>query len=249
MTGTTRVAVVGAAGRIGAVACAAVEAADDLELTARIGSADPLSLAEGADVVVELTRPDVVLDHVSWCVDRGLPVVVGTSGFTPERLDQVRDWLGDPPRSAVLVVPNFSVGAVLATRMAGQAARWFESVEVLETHHPDKVDAPSGTARRTAEVVAAARADAGLAPPPDATRDDPDGARGARVAGIPVHAVRLRGAGASQQVVLGSAGETLAIRHDVHDPQAYVPGLLAAVRAVADRPGLTVGLDAVLGLD
>lgn len=244
----TRVAVLGASGRMGTAACAAVDVADDLELVARVGSADPLSLAEGADVVVDLTRPDVVMDHVAWCVDAGVHVVVGTSGVTAGRLEQVRGWLGAAPVVGVLVVPNFSVGAVLAMRLAAQAAPYFESAEIVEMHHPDKVDAPSGTARRTAELVAAARAGAGLAAVPDATQDDPDGARGARVDGIPVHAVRLRGLTASQEVVLGGPGETLTVRHDSHDRQAYMPGLLAAVRAVGDRPGLTIGLDAVLGL-
>ena len=246
----TRVAVLGAAGRMGSAVCAAVDAADDLELVARVDLGDDIgALAEaGAEVAVDFTRPDVVLDNVAWCVEHGVHVVAGTSGFSAERLDQVRGWLGARPDVGVLVVPNFSIGAVLSMRFAQQAAPFFESVEVVEMHHPDKVDAPSGTARSTAELIARARVEAGLGPVPDATSDDPDGARGARVDGIPVHAVRLRGLTASQEVVLGGAGETLTVRHDSHDRVSFMPGVLAAVRAVGDRPGLTVGLDAVLGL-
>jgi 4-hydroxy-tetrahydrodipicolinate reductase len=246
----TRVAVLGARGRMGTAACAALEAAAGLEVVARVDLGDDITGlgAAGAEVAVDFTRPDAVLDNVAWCVQHGVHAVVGTSGFTDERLAVVRDLLADRPEVGVLVVPNFSIGAVLAMRFAQQAAPYFESVEVVEMHHPDKVDAPSGTARRTAELIAAARAEAGLGPVPDATSDDPDGARGARVDGIAVHAVRLRGLTASQEVVLGGAGETLTVRHDSHDRASFMPGVLAAVRAVSGRPGLTVGLDAVLGL-
>jgi 4-hydroxy-tetrahydrodipicolinate reductase len=246
----TRVAVLGARGRMGTAACAALEAAAGLEVVARVDLGDDITGlgAAGAEVAVDFTRPDAVLDNVAWCVQHGVHAVVGTSGFTDERLAVVRDLLADRPEVGVLVVPNFSIGAVLAMRFAQQAAPYFESVEVVEMHHPDKVDAPSGTARRTAELIAAARAEAGLGPVPDATSDDPDGARGARVDGIAVHAVRLRGLTASQEVVLGGAGETLTVRHDSHDRASFMPGVLAAVRAVPGRPGLTVGLDAVLGL-
>jgi 4-hydroxy-tetrahydrodipicolinate reductase len=246
----TRVAVLGARGRMGTAACAALEAAAGLEVVARVDLGDDIAGlgAAGTEVAVDFTRPDAVLDNVAWCVQHGVHAVVGTSGFTDERLAVVRDLLADRPEVGVLVVPNFSIGAVLAMRFAQQAAPYFESVEVVEMHHPDKVDAPSGTARRTAELIAAARADAGLGPVPDATSDDPAGARGARVDGIAVHAVRLRGLTASQEVVLGGAGETLTVRHDSHDRASFMPGVLAAVRAVSGRPGLTVGLDAVLGL-
>lgn len=248
---TTRVAVLGARGRMGTAACTAVEGADGLELVARVDVGDDIAaLAEaGAEVAVDFTRPDAVLDNLGWCVRNGIHAVVGTSGITGERLAQVRRLLDDVPGVGVLVVPNFSIGAVLAMRFAQQAAPYFESVEVVEMHHPDKVDAPSGTARRTAELVAQARAEAGLGPVPDATIDDPEGARGARIQGVAVHALRLRGLTAGQEVVLGGPGETLTIRHDSHDRASFMPGVLSAVRAVADRPGLTVGLDAVLGLD
>jgi 4-hydroxy-tetrahydrodipicolinate reductase len=246
----TRVAVVGAAGRMGTAACAAVEAADDLELVARIGSGDPVQrmVESGAEVAVDLTRPDAVMDTVRFCVDNGLHVVVGTSGIDAERLDEISEWLGDRPSTGVLVVPNFAVGAVLMMRFAELAAPHFESVEIVELHHPDKADAPSGTARRTAEVVAAARRSAARGPGPDATTSEVAGARGADVDGVRVHAVRARGLTASQEVLLGGPGETLTIRHDSHDRASFMPGLLLAVRGVADRPGLTIGLDGLLGL-
>jgi 4-hydroxy-tetrahydrodipicolinate reductase len=230
--------------------CRALEGAEGFDLVAQVDLGDDIDvlLAADAQVAVDFTHPDAVLDNVAWCVQHGVHVVAGTSGFTDERLARVRELVGDRPEVGVLVVPNFSIAAVLSMRFAQQAAPYFESVEVVELHHPDKVDAPSGTARRTAELIARARADAGLGPVPDATTDDPGGARGARVDGIPVHAVRLRGLTASQEVVLGGPGETLTLRHDSHDRLSFMPGVLAAVRAVADRPGVTVGLDVVLGL-
>ena len=246
-----RVAVLGALGRMGTAACTALNGADGLELVARVDLGDDIAAlaGTGAEVAVDFTRPDAVLDNVEWCVRNGIHVVVGTSGLTDDRLTRVRTLLDDHPGVSVLVVPNFSIGAVLAMRFARQAAPFFESVEVVEMHHPDKVDAPSGTARRTAALVAQARAEAGLGPVPDATTDDPEGARGAHIEGVAVHALRVRGLTASQEVVLGGPGETLTIRHDSHDRESFMPGVLSAVRAVADRPGLTVGLDTVLGLD
>lgn len=244
----TQVAVVGAYGRMGEAISAAVDAADDLALLARIGSGDNLDALAEADVAVDVTRPDQVLATLRRAVGLGTHVVVGTSGMAGARLDEVRDLLADNPSVGVLVAPNFSVGAVLAMRFAAQAATYFESVEVVEMHHPDKVDAPSGTARRTAQLIAAAREQAGLGPVPDATGDDGAAARGFDVDGIAVHALRVRGLTASQEVLLGGVGETLSIRHDSHDRASFMPGVLAAVRAVPSMPGLTVGLDAVLGL-
>jgi len=243
----SRVAVIGALGRMGTAAAGAVEAADDLELVARVDADDDLAaLTEaGAEVAVDFTHPGVVMDTVRWCIEHGVHVVVGTSGFTQQRLDQVSTWL-DGTQVGVLVVPNFSVGAVLMMRFAAEAARFFESVEIVELHHPDKADAPSGTATRTAQLVAAARSSAGCDPIPDATVTDPEGARGARVDGIPVHSVRARGLVAHQEVVLGAVGETLTIRHDSLDRSSFMPGVLTAVRAVSGRPGLTVGLEHVL---
>ncbi len=247
---TTRVGVLGSAGRMGSAACAAVEAADDLDLVARLGATDPLTALTdtGAEVAVDLTRPDAVMANLQFCVEHGIHAVVGTSGFDDERLATLRGWLADAPGVGVLVAPNFAVGAVLMMRFAEQAARFFESVEIVELHHPDKADAPSGTARRTAEVVAAARRDAGLGPMPDATATTLAGARGAQVEGVPVHSVRARGLVAHQEVILGTTGETLTIRHDSYDRQSFMPGVLLGIREVGSRPGLTVGLDALLGV-
>jgi 4-hydroxy-tetrahydrodipicolinate reductase len=247
----TRVAVLGAKGRMGSTSVQAIDDTDDLEVVAQVDIGDDLAAITSADaeVALDFTQPDVALDHVRWCVENGVHVVVGTSGFDDARITEVRDLLGEQPSVGVLIVPNFSVGAVLMMRFAATAAPFFESVEVVEMHHPDKVDAPSGTATSTAEAIAAARREAGSAPLPDATSTDPEGARGARVAGVPVHAIRARGFVASQEVVMGGVGETFTMRHDSHDRVSFMPGVLAALRAVADRPGLTVGLDAVLGLD
>jgi 4-hydroxy-tetrahydrodipicolinate reductase len=235
---------------MGSAACAAVEAADDLELVARLGSGDMLTdlRAAKAEVAVDLTRPDAVMANLQFCIENGIHAVVGTSGFDDERLATLGGWLADAPGVGVLVAPNFAVGAVLMMRFAEQASRFFESVEIVELHHPDKADAPSGTARRTAEVVAAARRDAGLGPMPDATATALDGARGARVEGVPVHSVRARGLVAHQEVILGTTGETLTIRHDSYDRESFMPGVLLGIREVGSRPGLTVGLDALLGV-
>lgn len=236
---------------MGATSVRAVRATDDLEVVAEVDVEDSLDLLTDAhaEVALVFTTPDVALEHVRWCVERGVHVVVGTSGFDEGKVAQVEELLADRPGVGVLVVPNFSIGAVLMMRFAAVAAPFFESVEVIEMHHPDKVDAPSGTAVRTAEVIALARADAGSEPVPDATTHDPDGARGATVAGIPVHAVRARGFVASQEVILGDEGETLSLRHDSSTRESFMPGVLAALRGVGGRPGVTVGLDAVLGLE
>jgi 4-hydroxy-tetrahydrodipicolinate reductase len=244
----TAVAVIGAAGRMGSQTCQAVEAAGDLELVGRFGSGDELDDLAGAAVAVEFSVPDATLANVLHCIERGVHVVVGTTGWDDERLARVRSALVAAPRVGVLIAPNFAIGAVLTMRFAEQAARFYESVEVVELHHPDKVDAPSGTAARTADLIGAAREEAGLGEVPDATTHDPDGARGARVHGIPVHSVRLRGLVAHQEVLLGNAGEMLTIRHDSFDRVSFMPGVLAAVRAVTHHPGVTVGLEHYLGL-
>jgi 4-hydroxy-tetrahydrodipicolinate reductase len=245
-----KVGVLGAGGRMGTAACAAVESADGLELAARRGSANPLPLLTDAEVevAVDLTRPGAVMDNLRFCVENGIHAVVGTSGFDDERLAAVRRWLDDAPGVGVLVAPNFAVGAVLMMRFAEQAARFFDSVEIVELHHPDKADAPSGTARRTAELVAAARRAAGLDAMPDATSSGLEGARGASVDGVRVHSVRARGLVAHQEVLLGTAGETLTIRHDSYDRESFMPGVLLGIRQIGSRPGLTVGLDALLGV-
>ncbi len=247
---TTRVAVIGARGRMGAEVCRAVEAAEDLSLVAQVDLGDSLDAlaSAGAQVAVDFTTPDVVMDNLQWCVTHGMNAVVGTTGFDDDRLEQVRGWLGQGPAVGVLVAANFGIGAVLMMDFAVRAARFFDSVEIVELHHPGKVDAPSGTARRTAELVAAARAEAGLDPAPDATTTALDGARGASVAGVPVHSVRLTGLVAHQEVLLGTAGETLTLRHDSFDRASFMPGVLLGVRSVLDRPGLTVGLESLLDL-
>ena len=244
-----RVAVFGARGRMGAEVCRAVEAADDLELVAAVDAGDPRDEVEArAQVVVDFTTPQVVIENIAWCLERGIHVVVGTSGFTPERLDRVRELVALANPTGVLIASNFSIGAVLMMKFAQLAAPFFESAEIVELHHPNKLDAPSGTARTTAEQIAAARQAAGLGAVPDATVDDPDGARGAVVDGIHVHGVRLRGLVAHQEVLFGATGETLTIRHDSFDRVSFMPGVLTAVRAVGDRPGLTLGIDGLLGL-
>ncbi|WP_340538582.1 4-hydroxy-tetrahydrodipicolinate reductase [Nocardioides sp. GXZ039] len=245
-----RVGVLGARGKVGAEVCRAVEEAAGLELVAAIDQGDdPQELVtSGAQVVVDFTHPDVVMDNLELCIEHGIDAVVGTTGFDDERLARLRELLGDPPRSGVLIAPNFSIGAILMMRFAAAAAPHFDSVEVVELHHPDKADAPSGTARRTAELIAAARRDAGVDPAPDATSTALDGARGADVDGVPVHALRVRGLVAHQEVILGGTGETLTLRHDSLHRSSFTPGVLAAVRAIGSRPGLTVGLEELIDL-
>jgi 4-hydroxy-tetrahydrodipicolinate reductase len=246
----TRVGVLGARGKLGSAIVAGLEASDQVDVVARIGSTDPLQglLDAGARVAVDVTTPEAVMGNLEFCLQHGIHVVVGTTGFDDDRLETLRGWLADAPGVGVLIAPNFSIGALLMMRFAAQAAPFFESVEIVELHHPTKADAPSGTARRTAELVAAARRDAGLGPVPDATSTQLDGARGAVVDGIHVHGLRIRGLVAHQEVVLGGVGETLTIRHDSLDRAGFVPGVLAGVRAVADHPGLTVGLEHYLAL-
>lgn len=245
-----RVGVLGARGRMGAEVCRAVDAAPDLELVATVDEADPLAqLSQAqAQVVVDFTTPDAVMDNLRWCVEHGIHPVVGTSGFTEPRLAEVRSWLDAKPELGAVIVPNFAIGAVLMMEFAAQAARFFDSVEIIEQHHPDKVDAPSGTALNTAHVVARARETARLAPIPDATTHERPGARGTDVEGVRVHAVRARGLTAHQEVLFGTAGETLTIRHDSYDRASFMPGVLLAVRSAPRRPGLTVGLAPLLDL-
>jgi len=243
-----RVGVLGARGRMGMEVCKAVDSAADLELVAAVDQGDDLATVAqaGAGVVVDFTTPDAVMDNLRWCVENGVHAVVGTTGFTEQRLDQVREWLAGRPGVGVVIAPNFGIGAVLMMQFAARAARHFESVEIIEQHHPRKLDAPSGTATHTARLIAAARADAGLGPVPDATRDEVAGARGADIDGVRVHAVRATGLVAHQEVLFGTTGETLTIRHDSYDRVSFMPGVLLAVREVGRRPGLTVGLDALL---
>lgn len=243
----TRVAVLGANGRMGSEVVRAVAAADGLELAGCFDVDDTIDLS-GVDVAVDFTSPDAVMGNLRTCIDAGVHVVVGTTGFDEARLAELRGWLADAPSVGVLVAPNFGIGAVLMMQFAAQAARFFDSVEIVELHHPGKADAPSGTARRTAQLVAAARRAAGSAPMPDATSTALEGARGADVDGVRVHAVRLAGLVAHQEVLLGGSGESLTVRHDSYDRASFMPGVLLGVREVAARPGLTVGLETLLEL-
>lgn len=243
------VAVFGANGRMGAEVCRAVSRADGLDLLAGIDFGDPKEDAAQAGVVVDFTHPDAVMDNLKWCIERGIHVVVGTTGFTEERLTQVRNWLADHPNVGVIIAANFSIGAILMMDMARRAAPFFESIEIIELHHPTKADAPSGTATTTAEKIAAARAAANCAPMPDATEHEVAGARGANLDGVRVHSVRLRGLVAHQEVLFGAEGETLRVRHDSFDRASFMPGVIAAVRAIPGHPGLTLGIEDILGLD
>jgi 4-hydroxy-tetrahydrodipicolinate reductase len=243
-----RVGVLGAKGKVGATIVEGVEAAEDLTFTVGVDAGDALSLFTDTDtkVVVDFTHPSVVMDNLKFLIENGIHAVVGTTGFTDERIAQVQEWLSAKPDAAVLIAPNFAIGAVLSMQFAKQAARFFESVEVIELHHPHKADAPSGTAARTARLIAEARK--GLPLSPDATSTGIDGARGADVDGVRVHSVRLAGLVAHQEVLFGTQGETLTIRHDSIDRTSFVPGVLLAVRHVAERPGLTVGIEPLLDL-
>jgi 4-hydroxy-tetrahydrodipicolinate reductase len=223
----------GRGGKVGTVLAPALEAAGH-----------ELAELEQAEAMVDFTAPEAAPENVRRALQAGVPCVVGTTGWDAESLGEFAGERG----LALFYAPNFAVGAVLMMRFAAQAAPWFESVEIVELHHPDKADAPSGTARRTAELVAAARREAGLGPVPDATTSDPDGARGADVDGVHVHAVRARGLVAGQEVLLGGPGETLTLRHDSTDRSSFMPGVLLAVRQVASRPGLTVGLEPLMGI-
>lgn len=237
------VGVVGAAGRMGATVVEAVQQAPDCVLACAIDLGDDRHHLDQATVMVDFTTPDAVMETLQYCISRGIHCVVGTTGFDAQRLAQVETWCRQAPGVGVLIAPNFGIGAVLMMRFAEQAAPYFESVEIIELHHPDKADAPSGTARHTAERIARARAGQVS---PDATRHELPGARGADVSGVRVHAVRARGLVAHQEVILGGSGEVFTIRHDSMDRTSFMPGVLLGVRRVADHPGLTVGLDAYL---
>ena len=244
-----KVGVLGAKGRMGSTVCSTVESAADLELVAGVDVGDAREELTAADVVVDFTHPAAVMDNLRWCVEHGLAAVVGTSGFDDTKLAEVGGWLAGRPDGRALVVPNFSVGAVLMMRFAALAAPFFESAEVIELHHAGKADAPSGTAGRTATMISGARAAAGAGPMPDATVTAMEGARGAQVDGVHVHSVRLAGLVAHQEVLLGGHGEVLTLRHDSLDRASFMPGVLLAIRGMATLPpGLTVGLEGLLGL-
>ena len=247
---SVKVAVFGAAGRMGRQVCDAVQAAEGMEVVARIdaGDAPELAVEAGAQAAVVFTTPDAAVDAIEFCVAHGIHAVVGTSGFTPDKLARIEKSLANAPAVGVLVAPNFSLGAVLMMKFAAQASAFFESVEIVELHHPNKLDAPSGTALRTAQLIAEARKAAGVAPSPDATTEDADHHRGGKVDDVTIHSVRLRGLVAHQEVLLGGVGETLTIRHDSLDRESFMPGVVLGVREVAQHPGLTVGLEHYLSL-
>ncbi|WKD59100.1 4-hydroxy-tetrahydrodipicolinate reductase [Corynebacterium caspium] len=246
-----KVGVLGAKGRVGSTMVAGVEAAPDLELVAAIDHGDDLQelVSAGAEVVIDFTVPKAVMGNLKFCIDNGIHAVVGTTGFDEERLAQVRTWCAAAKQPvSVLIAPNFAVSAVLTMYFSKIAAKYFESAEVIELHHPNKLDAPSGTAMHTAAVIAQARKEAGLGEVPDATDQSLAGARGAVIDGVHVHAVRMSGMNAHEEVIFGTQGQTLIIKQDSYDRTSFVPGVLLGVREVAKYPGLTVGLDKFLGL-
>ncbi|AZA09076.1 4-hydroxy-tetrahydrodipicolinate reductase [Corynebacterium pseudopelargi] len=244
-----KVGVLGAQGRVGQAVVQGVEAAEDLELSAALDREDDLQalVDSGTEVIVDFTTPGSVMDNLEFCIRNGIHCVVGTTGFDSERLDQVRQWC-EGGKANVLIAPNFAISAVLTMSFARQAARFFESAEVVEYHHPNKLDAPSGTAIHTAEGIAQARRQAGMGAQPDATEQSLEGARGANVDGVAVHAVRMSGMVAHEEVIFGTQGQSLTIRQDSYDRTSFVPGVLIGVRKVAQHDGLTVGLDHYLDI-
>jgi 4-hydroxy-tetrahydrodipicolinate reductase len=239
-----KVAVLGARGRMGSEVVKAVNEAKDLELVAQLDLGDSLDslVTSGAQVAVDFTTPDSVMANLEFLISKNIHAVIGTTGFDDARIAKIKSLLASS-KSGVLIAPNFAIGAVLMMEFATKAAKYFESAEIIELHHPNKVDAPSGTAARTAELMSKARKEANLAPMPDATSTALDGARGAMVGDIPVHSVRLRGLVAHQEVLLGGIGETLSIRHDSIDRIGFMPGVLLGVREIVSHPGLTFGLE------
>lgn len=247
---TIKVGVLGAHGRVGTAVVAGVRAADDLELVAEIDKDDSLEklLDAGVEVIVDFTTPDSVMSNLEFCIKHGIHCVVGTTGFDDDRYDQVRSWCAASQGTGVLIAPNFAISAVLTMSFARQAAKFFESAEVVEYHHPNKLDAPSGTAVKTAQGIAEARKAAGMQPCPDATVQELDGARGTDIDGVRVHAVRMTGMVAHEEVIFGTVDQSLTIRQDSYGRDSFVPGVLLGVRNVMDHPGLTIGLDKFLGL-
>lgn len=245
-----KVGVLGAKGRVGQAIVEGVNGADDLDLVAAVDRGDDLQMLvdNGAEVIVDFTQPGVVMDNLEFCIGHGIHCVVGTTGFDDERLAKVEEWTKQDGAGHVLIAPNFAISAVLTMVLSKQAAKFFETAEVVEYHHPTKLDAPSGTAIHTAQGIAAARKDAGLGEMPDATEQSLDGARGADVDGVPVHAVRTRGMVAHEEVIFGAQGQSLTIRQDSYDRSSFTPGVLVGVREIAEHPGLVVGLENYLGL-
>ena len=246
-----KVAVLGAKGRMGSEACKAISGTTDLELVASIDLGDSLDLlvSSQAQVVVDFTHPDAVMKNLEFALTHGIHVVVGTTGFDEKKLQDIKGWLSAKPGTGALIAPNFGLGAVLMMQFAAKASKYFESVEIVELHHPNKADAPSGTAARTAEMINEARASVRKDAMPDATTSALEGARGAVIGDVHVHSVRLRGLVAHQEVILGEVGETLTIRHDSIDRTGFMPGVLLGVRKVISHPGLTFGLEHFMDLN
>ena len=240
-----KVAILGAKGRMGTESVKAISAADDLELVASLDLGDSLDLlkSSGAEVVLDFTHPDSVMKNIEYAINSGIHVVVGTTGIDSQRMDVIKSLLAKNPKVGAIIAPNFALSAVLMMQFAAKAATYFDSVEIIELHHPDKADAPSGTATRTAELISDARAKAKKSAMPDKTSSGLAGARGAKVGDVPIHSIRLRGLVAHQEVLMGDQGETLSIRHDSIDRSGYMPGVLLAIRSVSTRPGLTFGLE------
>jgi 4-hydroxy-tetrahydrodipicolinate reductase len=245
-----KVAILGAKGRMGTESVKAISAADDLELVASLDLGDSLDLlkSSGAEVVLDFTTPDSVMKNLEYAITNGINVVVGTTGFDSKRIEEVKTLLAKNSKVGAIIAPNFGLGAVLMMQFAAKAATYFESVEIIELHHPDKADAPSGTATRTAELISDARSKSKKNAMPDKTSSGLAGARGAKVGDVPIHSIRLRGLVAHQEVLLGDQGETLSIRHDSIDRSGFMPGVLLAIRSVKTRPGLTFGLENLLDI-
>jgi 4-hydroxy-tetrahydrodipicolinate reductase len=241
-----KVGILGAQGRMGSEVVKAITDSGDCSLFAALDQGDSLDALIGADVVVDFTTPDVVMANLEFLIAHGIHAVVGTTGFSDDRIAILKAWLSASPATGVLIAPNFAIGAVLMMEFAEKAAKYFESAEIIELHHPNKVDAPSGTAARTAALISDARKKANLVAMPDATTTALDGARGALVGDVPVHSIRLRGLIAHQEVLFGGLGETLTIRHDSLDRAGFMPGVLLGVRQISSHPGLTVGLEKLM---
>ena len=242
-----KVGVIGAAGRMGSTVCDAVSGDDELELVARVDIDDSLDdlVAAGAEVAVDFTTPDAVAGDVRWCLEHGIHAVVGTTGLSDSDLAAIADAAAESAANA-FVAPNFAVGAVLMMRFAAQAAPYFESAEIVERHHENKLDAPSGTALRTAGLMNEARGKSW--PAPAGSTETLAGSRGGDAEGVRVHSLRVKGSVAHQEVVLGAAGETLTIRHDSLDRSSFMPGVLLAIKRVQALDGVTVGLENLLDL-
>jgi len=239
-----KVSVLGAKGRMGSEVVKAVEGASDMQLLAAIDLGDSIDQVKGSDVVVDFTHPDSVMQNLEFLISNDINVVVGTTGFDVGKIAKVEGLLANHPKVGVFIAPNFAIGAVLMMEFAKQAAPYFESVEIIEMHHPNKVDAPSGTAARTAELINEART--AMQKQPDATNSGLTGARGAKIGDVPIHSVRLRGLVAHQEVLFGGLGETLTIRHDSLDRVGFMPGVLLGAREIIKKPGLTIGLEKFL---